>query len=125
MSLKKAVIMLVVLLFIPYISPARVVKNTAYFKVHAQRLINQAVALGPPKGYTRLTITNPNNGATGAAAFVAKEDPQGAAVIMISVARTLINFARATRYPAINPGSYPKRGHFFTFAFLGFSSHLK
>jgi len=60
MSFKKAVIVLLTLMFIPYVTPAKVVKNTAYYKVHAQRLINQAVDLGPRKGYMKLTITNPH-----------------------------------------------------------------
>lgn len=75
------------------------------YQARARSFISQAQALGPPAGLGKLTSSNPNTGAAGCAAQLAKTAPDDAAEILIAVGQTLIGFANTTKQtrPYENP----------------------
>jgi len=114
MSLKKMMMICLVLMFVIQVAPAQTAESIAYYIGHARNLITQAIALGHPRGYQKLIVTNRDNGVWGAAAWVAKGDPKGAAQIMMEAARALINIGNATGQQ--RPGAYPQKNHYYTWA---------
>ncbi|MCK4836602.1 MAG: hypothetical protein KAT17_08185 [Candidatus Aminicenantes bacterium] len=123
MSLKKMIMICLVLMFFIQVAPAQTEESIAHYKRQARNLINQAITLGPTRGYQKIMNLNRDNGVWGAAAWVARRDPEGAAQIMIEAGRTLINFGNITGKQ--RPGAYPQKNHYYTWASDSLSKALK